>query len=422
MNKQSNMSKISADIVIVGAGIVGLSLVLLLVKHTDLSVVIVDRASEQDLLSAVETGNLTQRVSAINLLSKQIWQKLGVWDEMAEQAQEYNHMHVWDYFGGKLDFELNNGSSELGYILPNQHMQQVLLKKLREFDQVKLCLGVSCEEIELSYPQPVDKGARHHCPQAVDNLLLQVKNTDGQQVDIAGRYLIAADGANSWVRSKLNIKLSSWSYGHTAIIANVKTEKSHNNTAWQKFTESGPLAFLPLTNNESSIVWSVTDEKSKDLLSKNDQAFMQELGFEFENTLGEILEISPRQSYPLTMRHVKQYLVDNKIIFIGDAAHTVHPLAGQGLNLAMQDVMSLAKIFMAKSKPGTRSLRAFERERKAEVWQMIAGLEMIKRAYSVKSPLLQSLIHFGIKQVDQQVFLKDYLMNIALGKKVTFPD
>lgn len=400
----------SADVVIVGAGIAGLSLALLLLKHTELSVVIVDRASEQDLLNAPESGKLTQRVSAINLLSKQIWQKLDVWDEMAGQAQAYQHMHVWDYFGGKLDFELNNGTSELGYIVPNQHMQQVLLKKLREFDQVKLCLGASCEEIELSYPQ------------AVDNLLLKVKNTDGQQVDITGRYLIAADGANSWVRNKLNIKLSSWSYGHTAIIANVKTEKSHNNTAWQKFTESGPLAFLPLTNNESSIVWSVTEERAKDLLSKNDEVFMQELWFEFENTLGEIIEITPRQSYPLTMRHVKQYLVDNKIIFIGDAAHTVHPLAGQGLNLAMQDVMSVANIFMAEDKPSTTSLRALERERKAEVWQMIAGLEMIKRAYSVKSPLLQSLIHFGVKQVDQQVLLKDYLMSIALGKKVTFPD
>ena len=406
MNKQRVAADLKADITIVGAGIVGLTLAALLEEHTEFSVLVVDRASQEELLQ--NPVALTERVSAVNSLSTEIWEKLGIWHELLSQAQAYHQMHVWDYFGGQLNFDLKQPDAVLGYIVTNRLVQQALLTKLlkasEDNKQIRFCLGVECKEI--SYPTT---GVRH----------LVEKN--GQCIVIDSDYLIAADGASSWVRSHLGVKLSSWSYGHTAIIANVTTEKSHNHTAWQKFTESGPLAFLPVASEQdgmrkSSIVWSVTEEKMQSLLSLTDEDFMQILAAEFEYRLGAVLSVSSRQSYPLKMRHVKQYLINKNTILVGDAAHTVHPLAGQGLNLAMQDVRSLVKIFM-RHDMGYSSFRAFERERKAEVWQMIAGLELIKRAYAVKSPLLQSLVHFGINQIEQHDFLKNYFINIALSQE-----
>ena len=217
--------------------------------------------------------------------------------------------------------------------------------------------------------------------------------------------------------------MTSWKYEHTAIISHVTTENEHHQTARQTFTSEGPLAFLPLLDpHQSSIVWSVPVDRAHALMALSEEEFLAELEFASEAVLGKITKTSERFAFPLAMRHAKHYVKD-RLIICADAAHTVHPMAGQGLNLAMQDVLALANVFIAVQLDAnlTKQLRQFERARKAENWQMILVLEAIKRLYQIKTPLLQGFIQTGVKWIDKTNPLKNLLLKVASGDRSRLP-
>jgi len=390
----------TADVVIVGAGIAGLTLACLLAKHTAYRIIIVERS---DLQAQPLANEISPRVSAVNPLSIKLWQHIDIWQEKALQASPYMHMRVWDHCGGALSFDVPYGSDEvLGYVVQNTLLQDSLLAKLQVSSNVRFLTRQTCMELS--------------------------QNSDGvhlalQEADIHTQYLIGCDGAQSWVREQIGFAITSWEYEHTAITAHVTTEHEHNRTARQKFTAEGPLAFLPLLDaHQSSIVWSVPAERAKALMALSDEEFLAELTFTSEEVLGKVTHLSQRFSFDLEMRHAKQYVKD-RVIICADAAHTVHPMAGQGLNLAMQDVLALADVFVSgrpEASPA-KQLRQYERARKTENWQMILVLEAVKRLYQIKTPFLQGFIQTGVKWVDKTNPLKNLLLKVASGDRSRLP-
>lgn len=369
-----------------GAGIVGLLLAHLITKHTQHTVTLIDKQ---------QAVHASQRVSAFNALSLDMLKHVGVWDSLRLHAGIYDHMYVWDSFGGDIQFHDPN----LGAILENHRVQQILWQSLSTHPRVGWVLGATCQSLH----------------QDTAGVRLQ---TD--QASIESRYLIAADGARSWVREHLGITMRSLPMPQVAIIATVKTEGSHAHTAWQKFTEQGTLAFLPLAHeHECSIVWSVDENTSEQLLALDDDTFAQRLAVAFELRLGKVEQVSERDFVTVGTQYTSTYLQE-KVIFIGDAAHRLHPFAGQGLNLGLQDVLLLADILIPKL-PDQRALRSFERERKSSLFDIVIGLELIRHAFLTKVPVLQMLIHAGVKQVNQREYLRALFTRIAAGRSIELP-
>ncbi len=391
----------TADIVIVGAGIAGLTLACLLAKHTQYRIVVVERSDLQPQpLNITETA---PRVSAVNPLSVKLWQHLDIWQDEGLQASPYMHMRIWDHCGGALSFDVPYNSDEvLGYVVQNTLLQDKLLAKVQTGNHVRLLTNQTCLEIS----------------QGSDGVRLEL-----QDISIDAQYLIGCDGAQSWVREQAGLPITTWKYEHTAIIAHLTTEHEHHQTARQKFTAEGPLAFLPLLDpHQSSIVWSVPAERANVLMALSDEEFLAELSFVSEEVLGKVTQITQRFSFPLEMRHAKQYVKD-RLILCADAAHTVHPMAGQGLNLAMQDVLALADVFIAVRLDGglAKQLRQYERARKAENWQMILVIEAIRRLYQIKTPFLQGFIQTSMKWIDKTNPLKSLVLKIASGDRSRLP-
>lgn len=374
----------TTDIIIVGAGIAGLTLACLLEKNTSYRVIIVDDGKAQ-----------RHRCSAVNSLSVKLWQHIDVWKPDILQASPYYHMDIWDHCGGKIHFDAPYIADDpLGFIVQDQLLHDALLVRVKQSTQLRLLAQELCQEVYEDHAQ----------------VCLQTETSV-----IYAQYLIACDGGRSWVREKMQFSMRSAPYNHTAITAQVVTETSHRQTAYQKFTEEGPLALLPFREiHHASIVWSVPPERADNLLALDDADFTKELNVAFESRLGGISQIGQRYAFPLTMRHVTQY-VKNRVILCADAAHTIHPMAGQGLNLAIQDVIVLADAFIAIEQAGaaTRNLRYYERFRKAENEQMIVVLSAIKRLYEIKSPEARLCISSGMSFVNKIDSLKSLMSEIA---------
>lgn len=390
------------DIIIVGSGIVGATAALMLAKNPELNIAILEANAFPEKKWSSE--NYDHRVSAISLSSKKIFQEIKVWETMLnKRVSPYYNMQVWDEkTQGKIHFDCRDvNQASLGFIVEDSVMRSTLLEKMQQ-----------CSNIHL-YPQTklINVDEQHH--------FLNLK-TD--QYDFKAPLLIGADGANSTVRDLANISLKTWDYHHTAIVTSVETEKSHDETAWQRFLTTGPLAFLPLKNlNTCSIVWSTLPNHAEALLAQSENDFSKTLADAFAHQLGEIKNITTRYHFPLKMRHAKNY-VKNRIALIGDSAHTIHPLAGQGVNLGLLDAACLSEtIAMALNKKRDFSsfatLRNYERFRKSHNLTMLAAVETFKKMFGNDNSLLKAFRSFGLKTADQNLFLKKFLMNYALGKE-----
>ncbi|MDR6180338.1 MULTISPECIES: 2-octaprenyl-3-methyl-6-methoxy-1,4-benzoquinol hydroxylase [Pseudomonas] len=399
-----------ADLVIVGAGMVGSALALAL-ADSGLSVVLLDRGPLTP--GAVESDlPFEPRVSALSLASQRILQRLGAWDGiLARRVSPYQAMHVWDGSGtGAVHFDAASVHAEvLGHIVENRVVQDALLERLAEANVLLL-------------------------PEA--RLELLRRSGDQWLVQLAGDrqirapLVVAADGATSAVRRLAGLETREWDYLHHAIVTSVRCAESHQRTAWQRFTDDGPLAFLPLDRGGDtrwcSIVWSCTPKQGERLMALDDAAFCQALGEAFEQRLGKVECSDTRLCIPLRQRHAKRY-VEPGLALIGDAAHVIHPLAGQGVNLGFLDAAVLAEELRHAQARGEsiaeqRVLERYERRRMPHNLAMMAAMEGFQRLFQDDRLPLRWLRNAALKQVDRHFEAKALFVRRALGLSGDVPE
>jgi len=369
------MSTPDYDVLIVGAGIAGSAMAVSLLGQ-GLRIGLV----EANPLSGVcDTGfegveSFDRRVSALTPASQRQLERLQVWPSIvASRACPYQHMQVWDGEGtGSIDFHAAElDAAVLGHIVENRVLTSALLAAVESAAEIKL-----------------------HVPARVQTISTQagewptIELEDG--ADLSASLLVGADGALSQVRKLAGFRTREWDYGHHALVCTVETELSHEATAYQRFLSSGPLAFLPLPSQQGrhfcSIVWSVESALAESLLGLQDEEFKQQLGQAFEHRLGHVLAVSPRSGFPLRQRHAVDY-VQPGIALVADAAHTIHPLAGQGINLGLQDVEVLAEELLRARRRGIgpgalEVLQRYQRRRKSENLLMMVAMDGFKRLFT----------------------------------------
>lgn len=390
------------DIILVGAGIVGLTLARML-ANSPLKIAMVDKYLS-DINPQNNNDNVDLRVSALSCASQRILQNLNIWPAIVqtERVSPFRKMHVWDAKGGgSIDFDCAEaGEKSLGYIIENRIIQTALLAALKQYSNVEIICPAEL----------------HRCE--TDKNHITVFLTEDRK--LTSQLVIGADGAESRVRQLADIELSQHSYGHTALVANVRTSLSHQETAWQRFLPTGPLAFLPLTDPYyCSIVWSTDPKEAERLLQLPEADFKKALAEAFVYRLGSIEQISQRVIFPLHMRHAKHYVKSN-IALVGDAAHTIHPLAGQGLNLGLLDAASLAEVILdahnkKRSIGALHTLRRYERWRRGENLAMLSVVEGLKQLFSAEAAPIQNLRSMGLDFVNKATPIKNYLMQRAMG-------
>ncbi|GAA0780287.1 MULTISPECIES: FAD-dependent oxidoreductase [Pseudomonadati] len=391
------------DVAIVGGGMVGLATAIGLAE-ANLKVVVIDASSTQ-----APSGEPKLRVSAINKASQQLLTNLGAWQYLDHsRVSPYQKMMVWDKDGmGKIEFDAHAISeNHLGAIIENDAISFALAKRVSELTNIT--------HIEQQKLQRVAFGERE--------AWLTLENGD----NMSAALVIGADGANSWVRQQCQIPLTFWDYGHHAIVATVRTELPHDATARQAFLPDGPLAMLPLyEDNLCSIVWSTSPQHAEQLLALDDVTFGHALTAALDSRLGVCEVISERHAFPLRMRYARHF-ARHRLVLAGDAAHTVHPLAGQGVNLGFLDAASIIQTVTELHEQGKdigeyRHLRALERWRKTEAMEMIATMEAFKRLFAGRNPVKKAIRDIGLSLVDNVAGLKTVFVRQAMGNKMTLP-
>ncbi|HEY3699443.1 MAG TPA: UbiH/UbiF/VisC/COQ6 family ubiquinone biosynthesis hydroxylase [Spongiibacteraceae bacterium] len=396
------------DIAIIGAGLAGSALAAAL-GATSLRIALIDAQalSLQWPTLSDDIHGFDSRVSALTAASQTWLEQLGAWrDIAARRLSPYQHMYVWDGEGtGAIHFDAETvNRAELGHIVENNLLQAALLHCINRQHNVQIFSAAK-----------VANFAR-----AQEHIAIQLE--DG--ANLHATLLVGADGANSRVREWAQFQMREWDYGHTALVATVATALPHNATAFQIFRREGPLAFLPLrtTQNDahfSSIVWSTTPEEAQALLAMDDTQFMHALGAAFEHRLGAITATSRRNAFPLRARHAHNY-VQPHIALIGDAAHTIHPLAGQGINLGLSDAQVLAQeLLRARQRDLSVAdplvLARYQRNRKSDNLATLAMMEGFKRLFGANALPLRWLRNTGLNRVDRSSPLKRVLIKQAMG-------
>lgn len=395
----------SHDAVIVGGGMVGLSLAVAAARR-GLSVALVERRHPE--FEAPEPGRFAPRVSAISRHSKAWLQQLDAWRRIpAGRACAYTRMAVWDGLGGgAIDFDAAEVQADnLGHIVENHWLTQALWQVAEE-----------CRSLDLLAERTVD-----HWRQ--DEAGVQVTLSDGHAVSAA--VLAACDGRFSTVRQQAGVRTREWAYGQTALVTSIRHSRPHAFTARQVFLDTGPLAFLPLTDETgtehwTSIVWSADTDRAEALQALDDAAFLTELNRASEGCLGTIETADPRFCFPLGQMHARQYW-QGRVVLLGDAAHAIHPLAGQGVNLGFLDAEALGAVWdqahaRGQSLGDASTLRRFQRRRQAHNLAAMAAMEGFKRLFGTDHPAPVLLRNRGLNWVNRLALAKRPLIRAAMGE------
>ena len=392
-------------IIIIGGGMVGLLLARLL-AIAKISTIIIE---EEKPLLCWNKENVDSRVSAINVTSQRLLKAAGIWQDIRKQAYSpLIKLRVWDSLsGGEVSFDSAGiGVPALGVVVENREIVQALWKKCQDDFYIRFICPAKPKKLL----------------RAIDFVELELNNN----WKIQTLCVVGADGRYSWLREQMSIEMDEWSYEQSAIVAVVKTENTHQQIGWQVFLLKGILALLPLANpHYCAVIWSVATEKANYLTMLNELEFNKELNSAFGLRLGKIQRITEPKAIALVMRHVKNY-IGFRMVLTGDAAHTIHPLAGQGINLGFMDAACLAQCFIDAHQKNrdlgnAHVLRRYERWRKGDNMIVLAAVHFFKEFFDTQSPFFIQARSLGLNAINHLNSVKNCFMKIATGEASELP-
>ena len=387
------------DLIIVGGGMVGTSLALALSGH-GLRLLLVEAAEPK----VEHIPNYDDRAIALAYGSSRILESVGIWQALRQKAQPIQSIHVSERGGfgfTHLDQHRENVPA-LGYVITARNLGNELLAALGR-----------CKDVEVMAPASVASFEQRENS-------VQVRVTrQGSEVSLNARLLVAADGGDSKIRQQLNLPVRRWQYGQNAVIANLTPAKTHANVAYERFTDQGPIAFLPMDDNRCALVWTVSDEMLEQVMSYDDVAFLHQVQNRFGWRLGRLLKAGKRSAYPLVHVHALKS-VSTRVAVIGNAAHSLHPIAGQGFNLGIRDVAALAEVVRDAhgrgEDVGSESvLNAYESWRKRDHQGVAMATDSLVRLFTNPLGAVRFLRNAGMLAVDALPFLHHPLARSAMG-------
>jgi 2-octaprenylphenol hydroxylase len=393
----------AVDVAIAGGGMVGAALALALVQR-EFSVALIE---SREPVMAWDDGTVDLRVSAITRASQHLFERLGVWEAiLSDRATPYQHMHVWDRAGiGEIHFDAADlAEPDLGHIVENRVIVRALWRALE------------ATSVQRLVPASISS-------QRCDAATVRLRLDDGSE--LTAGLLVGADGARSQVRERAGIQSRQRDYGQQAVVATVRAERGNQETAWQRFMPAGPLALLPVNQDLCSIVWTTRPDEAEHLLALEPEPFNEALTEAAEARLGRLELVGTRASFPLQLQHAEHY-VQPGLALVGDAAHVIHPLAGQGVNLGFLDVGALVDALTegreAGRAPGAlRGLRRYERMRRGHNTATQLTMDGFKRLFSNRSGVLSVLRNAGLGAAAHLAPLKRQFERVALGHGVELP-
>jgi 2-octaprenyl-6-methoxyphenol hydroxylase len=393
-----------ADVIIFGGGLVGLALASAL-DSSGLSAIVVDPADPTPRGDAAFDG----RTSAVSSSSMRMLETIGVADQLAERGCPIWRIAVADGLKpGGLHFDPDD-DEPLGYMHENRHLRSALRARAEA--------GKNSWLLWKSRVSDVDRGEHG----------VVVSLEDGRK--LSAPLLVAADGRNSRTREAAGINVAKWKYDHQAIVSTLRHEQPHEHVAYEIFYPTGPFALLPMNDDKvghrSAIVWSVRDEDAAGWLSLNDEDFAAEAQTAMGGFLGEIAMLAPRSSYPLGFHHAAR-ITAQRLALVGDAAHTIHPIAGQGLNLGFRDVAALAEVLVEGARLGLdlgdkQLLDRYQRWRSLDALSVAFATDTLTRIYGVRGATASAIRRFGMGLVGRISPLRQRLMSEARGTSGDLP-
>ena len=381
---------IETDVIIVGSGMAGLCLANLLLKQTNLSIVVVGAINPEE-------NKNNARVCAFNHNSLNILRYIGFSDDyFFNNCSFYNDMYIWQEQQKYLNFNASElGFSNLGGIIPNHKVELGLWHELKDNSRVTLIAPIKAESLQ-------SEGNEHYV-------------TLSDKSIIKANLVVGADGKFSWVRNQLGIATTNSCYGQQAIVAKISCSNEHKKTAWQKFLPTGPLAFLPLSSqHELSIVWSAETAYAEKLMNMSDNDFTNILKDKSDNKLGDFELLTKRFSYKLESQHAKSYIA-NHACLIGDAAHVAHPLAGQGVNAGLLDAAILSTKLSENSENIQSAVVEYQKATRGRNSGLIFAMGQIKNLFETNNIFVRTSRGIGLELINKSRVIKRNMAKHALG-------
>ena len=385
------------DVIISGGGMVGATLACLL-GQAGRKVAVIEASKPESKPSSFDSDSpYDLRVSAISRASQKVFEKINAWDAMlAKRALAYEVMDVWDAEGdGNVRFDAADiGEPNLGHIIENSVIQISLAETLTSFSNITVFQPAKLKHFDVT----------DECVE------ITMENGDQLSADL----IVGADGANSQIRDLAGIDVTVDDYAQRGLVATVSTQQHHQYTAWQRFQTTGPLAFLPLPDGSSSIVWTLPSDRADYYLSLNKTDFKLALAEAFDHKLGKITKVSDRAAFPLRGSQATPYVME-RIALIGDAAHTIHPLAGQGVNLGIKDALELEQLTDCSDCGSLKALRRYERARRGDNVMTMRAMEGFRLLFGHTAEPVKTVRNLGMNLFNQVPSIKNQVIKKAMG-------